>query len=170
VPRLVRAGIDPERWLHEPGLAGDELQADALFDLRTTGNKLSVFELVEPITAERITVAVAAGKERPSDTGYVIFDSGELTALGIGVESTPGGSADTEVNTLHRNLDIASDTKLLAFARNVVAPSEKVPIISERLAQLFQAGLESGQLEEGRVNPKLVDWLRRRKRTDTAAH
>lgn len=167
MPRLVRAGIDPERWLHEPGLAEGELQADALSDLRTTGNKLSVFELVEAVSPERIAVAVAAGKERPSDTGYVIFHSEDLTALGIEVETTPGGTADTEVNALHRNLDIGSDTKLVAFARSVLARSEIVPVISERAEQLLRAGLESGQLEEKRVNPKLVDRLRRRSRTAT---
>jgi len=171
VPRLVRGGIDPERWLNEPGLADDELQADALSDLRTAGNKLSVFELVEPLTPERITIAVAAGKEKPADTGYVIFDSEEATALGIAIENTPekGGTADREVNAFHRELCIGSDSKLVGFARNVIAKHEKEPIISRRVEHLLSAGLESGQLEAKRVNSKLVDRMTRKKGTDTAA-
>jgi hypothetical protein len=77
------------------------LPADVLLDLRTVGNTLSVYEVTDAITAERIAIAVAAGRREPDQTAYAIFDQVALENLDIPTTKTLGTTFDAAVNPLH---------------------------------------------------------------------
>lgn len=149
MPQFLRAGIQPDRWFIHPEiewLEPGEVQADALLDLRTRDNALSVFEFDGTVDPERIAVAVAAGKKKPDDTGYGIFDRVAVEALGIEIRLIEGATADRTVNGMHRDLNVRTATNLVALAE-VIAEGTIQPILKKRVKQLLKTGLESGQLD-----------------------
>lgn len=157
----MRAGIRPDRWFVYPEiewLGPGELQADALIDLRTQGNLLSVFEIDAMVDPERITIAVAAGKQRLDDTGYAMFDRAAVEGLGIEVRRTPAGTADATVNVLHCDLYVRTATMLVALAQ-VIAQGTIAPILRKRVGELLKTGLETGQLDSSKVNRELRNNL-----------
>jgi hypothetical protein len=149
VPFFVRAGLRDDRWLETQGLGPLELPADVLLDLRTVGNALSIYEVTEAIAAERIAVAVAAGRREPDQTAYGIFDDVAFGRLNIPVTKMLGTTFDAAVNPLHYDVSIGSTGKLLDFAA-LIANSTIVPITKKRVAELLKAGFENGQLDHTR--------------------
>jgi len=159
VPLFVRAGLRYNRWLETEGREPLDFPADVLTDLKTTGDQLSVFEVTDAVSAERIAIAVAAGRQEPDDTSYAVFDRAAAEALGIGVsQDNPGGTFDKDVNGLHRDLRVGSARKLLEFA-GLLATGEIVPLLKDQVASLLKDGFESGRLDHTR-NKRLCDKLK----------
>ena len=160
MPHLVRASLRHDRWLETEGRAPRDLPADAIADLRTTGNALSVFEVTKAVSAERIATALAAapGKKEPDHTAYAVFDSVAVERLGISITRTPGDTIDAAANLLHYDLLIGTAGKLIEFAA-VIAAVPIVPITKKRVGELVKAGFESGHLDHTR-NPPLRDRVK----------
>ena len=137
-----------------PWLAPDELQAAALFDLRTDGNDLSVYEVRDKADEERVVTALAATRDNPQEYGYAVFEGEELSALGVRSVFSDGGTADDRVNGMHRNL-IHLTAKQLADLARVISQGEYTRILRKRMQSLIIDALESGTLVEERINDKL---------------
>jgi len=153
----LRASIQPDRWFLHPeieSLGPRDVQADALLDLRTKGNKLSVFELDGTVDPERIAVAVAAGRQKPDATGYAIFGGAAVEALGIEVAVTKGLTPDMAVNELHRDLDVRTAKNVVALAEAIARGTIQL-ILGKRVEELLRTGLESAQLDSGKIDPGL---------------
>ena len=70
--RMTRQG----RWLKYPDLEWlqpDELQSDALLDLQTKDNRLSVYRAEGEEEAKQVVIALAANRESLSNLDYAIF-------------------------------------------------------------------------------------------------
>jgi len=153
VPLFVRAGLRYDRWLETEGREPLDFPADVLTDLKTTGDQLSVFEVTGTIDAERIAIAVAAGKREPDDTSYAVFDRVAAETLGIVVSpDKPGGTFDADVNALHRDLLIGTARRLLDFA-GLLASGEIAALPKKRVAELLKKGFESGRLDHTKNKP-----------------
>jgi hypothetical protein len=146
VPQLVRAGLRYNRWLETVGLAPFAFPADVITDLRTAGDRVSVFEITEQMGAERIAIALAAGKREPDQTSYSVFDRAAVEALGIALHKTAGGTYDRAVNGVHYDVHVGNAQKLIELA-GVIATGNMVPILKERVTELLRAGFESGQID-----------------------
>lgn len=158
MPLFVRTGLRYNRWLETEGRAPHDFPADTISDLATKGDQLSVFEITDAITAERIAIAVAAGKSSPDHTAYSVFEGAELQRVGITTEKTLGGTADEEVNGTHYNLHIGSTGRLLDLCA-IIANGRLVPILKEKGIELLKRGFESGQLDYRR-NIVLTDKVK----------
>jgi hypothetical protein len=160
VPHLVRGGLRDDRWLETEGCAPLDLPADAIADLRTTDNALSVFEVTEAISAERSAIALAAApvKKEPDHIAYAVFDSAAVEALGIAITKTPGDTIDAVVNQLHYDLQVGTAGKLLNLAA-LIASVPIVPVTKKRVGELLKAGFENGHLDHTR-NPPLRDKVK----------
>jgi len=121
VPQLVRAGLRYNRWLETEGRAPLAFPADVITDLRTAGDRISVFEITEAVGAERIAIAVAAGKRDVDQTAYSIFDRAAVEALGISLHKTAGGTYDTAVNSAHYDVHVGSAERLIELAGVIAA-------------------------------------------------
>lgn len=66
MPQFVRADLRINRWLETEGRPPQDFPADVITDLKTKGDQLSVFEVTEAITAERIAIAISAAREVPT--------------------------------------------------------------------------------------------------------
>lgn len=159
MPQLVRAGLRFNRWLETEGRAPLDFPADVVTDLRTTGDKLSVFQVTDLVSAERIAIAVAAGKNDPDQTAYAIFDRAAVEWLGIAIDNTKRGSTyDSAVNAVHYDLHVGTAGRLVQLA-GVIAAGQIVPILKNRVVELLRAGFESGQLDHTK-NRLLCDKVR----------
>jgi hypothetical protein len=151
VPQFVRGGLRFDRWLNTEGLAPHDLPADTIGDLRTKGNQLSVFEITETVSAERIAIALAAAPEKkePGHTAYAVFERAAVEGLGIPITKTRGNTIDDGANPLHYDLEVGTAGRLLQLAV-VIANVPIVPITKQRVAELLKAGFEGGQLDHNR--------------------
>ncbi len=94
MPYLLRK-IRRNKWYREPWLDEGDLQADALADLRTTGNKLSVWFVNDDYSnLDRIAAALAAASDHVSNLDYALIDFDVFPELGIRVEQSDGETPD----------------------------------------------------------------------------
>ena len=105
MPLLLRT-VRQNRWLKDeaaPFLAIDDVPADPVCDLQTKQNLLSVWEVAQDRSnIMRIVRAVAIGRQKIANMGYVLFDSGLLPAADIEIirvsHSTKGRMRGIEIS------------------------------------------------------------------------
>ena len=153
------ANLKLDRWLPEERTKAGEVPADALADLKTRGNELSVFEVDDSTNAERIVVAFSATKSDLADMGYAVFDGAPFDGLGIVSHRSPGMTPDDLVNTLHYDLQHLTATQVAGLA-GAVANGRSDLILAKRLRVLLRAGLDAKRLDPARVNKKLMALLK----------
>lgn len=159
MPQFVRAGLRSDRWLETDGPEPLNFPADVLDELRTKGNHLSVFEVSETVSAERIAIAFfATGKKEPYHTAYGVFDRGAVEAIGITVEKTPGETIDVTVNEQHFDLHVGTTGKLVALA-GVIAAGNIIPLLREDVTRLVKDGFASSRLDH-KKNKFLCDKVK----------
>ncbi len=107
-------GINMNRWLECLGTkAGPEtndcrpaLMADVMIDVKTEGNRLSVYEIDEERDRLRLVVgALAANRGRLQAFDYVLLRKSVLDALQITTEQTLGETKHSQVNSFHVHLE-----------------------------------------------------------------
>ena len=161
MPHFVRADIRLERWYIHPEitwLPPGEVQADALADLKPKAGSVSVFEVDDKISPERIAIAVAAGRQKPVVMGYAIFDGSTVIQLGLKLQKVYGLTPDDEVNALHYDIQELTGQQLNQLAKTVVC-GEITEILSKQVKQLLEGELKAGHLDRRRVNTKLLERL-----------
>jgi hypothetical protein len=156
MPLLLRT-VRRNRWFKEPAapfLDQNDVPADPLSDLLTQQNRLSVWEVAEDHSnIERIVRAVAIGRDKIADMGYVVFASELLPGAGIEMRESKGVSPDDGANAWHRDL-LVSGNKLVALTRLILLHGESGTVLEARLRQLVDEGIRTGQIPE-RLRAKL---------------
>lgn len=157
MPLLLRT-VRQNRWLKDaaaPFLAIDDVPADPVCDLLTQQNLLSVWEVAEDRSnIERIVRAVAIGRDKIADMGYVVFDSGLLPNASIEIRENKGESLDEGANAWHRDL-LVSGNKLVALTKAILRYGESGTVLKVRLRQLVDEGIRIGQIPE-KLQAKLL--------------
>ena len=150
MPLLLRT-VRQNRWLKGEAAAfleRDDVPADSLGDLVTSQNLLSVWEIAQDHSnLKRVVRAVAVGREKLADMGYVVFNSEALTAAGIPIRDNLGASPDQGANAWHRDL-VLSGNKLVALAKAILRDGESGVVLKFDLKQLVRDGIRDGQLPE----------------------
>ena len=148
MPLLLHT-VRQNRWLKDeaaPFLASDDVPADPIGDLKTTQNLLSVWEVTpDRSNLERVVRAVAIGRDNIGTMGYVVFDSGLLSAAGIEIRDNPGTTLDGGANPWHRDL-IVSGNKLVALTKAILRHGESGSVLKARLRWLVEEGIRDEQL------------------------
>ena len=101
--RVVRK----RRWYRPSNLAWlrpGEIQGDALIDLKTSDNCLSVYRVENEDDVSQVTTALAANRENLCHLDYVIFNDDGLRSTGIRIAQSNGTTPNPEVNHLHYHL------------------------------------------------------------------
>lgn len=121
--RLLR-GIRKAKWARNTDLrwlSAGQIQADALTDLKSTDNKISLY-LVDDSDEEqklRIAAALATTKEHLSNLDYALIDPDFLSGLGVSVEEIQGTTPDEVVNELHRDLVQLTVEQIYEIAKHI---------------------------------------------------
>lgn len=163
MPYLIRK-LEKKIWLDivvAKEIGG--LQADALKNFKTTENKLSVYQIEnidDRTLVIRVLAAIAAGRDKPGEIDYAIFDSMILKKIGINVEQIEGDTADQEINKLHLDLTQLKAEQILFLAEYVQKEGILERISKREITQSLTTGLEKGKLLKSKVNLKLLNKLR----------
>jgi hypothetical protein len=148
---LLLRKVRQHRWYKEPAapfLEVDDVPADPFSDLQTTDNLLSVWEVHEDRSnLTRVVRAVAIGGQRIDHTGYILFDSAHLEAVGISVQNNEGRSDDKGANGWHRDL-VLTGRKLLSLAKLLLQHGETGTILKPELLDAVEDGIRCGELPE----------------------
>lgn len=145
-----------ESWLHP-----EDLAADALQELRTSENRLSVFVIdsLEPPGLDRLLAAMAASRDMLDKLDYAAFDAHVLNDLQIKVEAAPGETPDQEVNKWHRHLIELTASKVAELGvaiRQYATVSRKYP---RDIQELIRRGVGSSQIDRARLKENLANKI-----------
>ena len=147
-----RAAFHPLDWISK----GD-VSADALSDLRTTGNTLSVWQIDEERTnLERVVAALAAGRMKLDKLDYALIDRKILDSLGISLVKESGCSCDPDANALwHQDIIGLSGSKLLELAFTLQTHAEFTRTQKKTVGNLISTSIDSGFIDADRLQNKL---------------
>ncbi len=153
--------IRQTRWLKYPDLDWlpvGGLQGDALGDLQTTGNALSIFKVESETDKERVVIGLAANRDNLANLDYAVFEDSLFNTLGIAAEQREGATPDIQVNNLHyelRNLTVGQVAQLA----QVVSTGEHGRISRKQVKSQLQAAISAGTVDRGRLKPQLLKDL-----------
>lgn len=152
---LLFRSINNRRWdaeIFAVPLAAGDVPADPLGDLRTTGNRLSVWCVEDKSYLNRVAAAFATTRSSIDKMDYVLFRVEDVERLAIRIEQTEGGSADDEVNrSSHRDLVDMTGFSLARLVTLLRTPVEKDRYLPKRLKGLIATGMERGEIDEARL-------------------
>lgn len=158
---LFLRAIRQARWFKKPHvdwLEDDELKGDALIDIETENGKLSVYKVTNEANAERISVALAATKDRPSKIDYAMFADSNLKSLGITVKQTEGETPDDEVNMVHYELGDLT-VKRLAKLAEIISAGRHCRIQRKKISELLHESIRIGRINSTQLKPELEKEL-----------
>ena len=155
---LILRKIRKAKWYRSdavPWLAKEDLQADALVDLATKGNRLSVYVVEDDQSnLERIIAGLAANCDFISDFDYALFAQEALDEIKINAEDTNGETPDPVVNSWHRDLVELSAANIFALAKVIGTKAERKRVLSKRVLALVARAVVSGQIERDKLRLK----------------
>jgi hypothetical protein len=154
VPLVLRK-IRKSKWYESesvPWLTKEDLQADALVDLATKGNRLSVYLVnYDHTNLEQVITALAANCDYVSDFDFALFDHDALWELGIRIENSDGDTPDSVVNSWHCELIELTAERIVALAGIIWKRAEKKRFLSKRVHHLLAHAVASGQIDRDKM-------------------
>lgn len=139
-------------------LQADEAEGDALGDLRTKENRLSIFVIEQENEAllNRVLCALACNCEKLDRLDYLVFDPEELAALRFETEQTLGDTPDPTINPLHRDIVALSASRLAQLANALQAGADAKRKTPAEVRDLIKAAVESGTIPRDKLTSKLA--------------
>lgn len=166
MPFFLRKIRQPKWFKHEdlPWLPEDSLQADALGDLNTKDNRLSVWHIQDDkANLEQVVIALAAIFQDPSHLDCALFDQQLVSEIDVKIEDTRGESSYEEANVWHRDLAELSAEKLMQLATIIMRSGEKQRFPKTRVLDLVKQAVDSGSIDREKLKPNVrvkIDELR----------
>lgn len=157
---LLLRVVSKPKWAAPVWMASGDVPADALTDLRSDGNELSVWG-VEPDRSNLnvALVAVASNRKRLEKLDYTLVDEAILPTIPIKCVPSEGGTPHPAANaTLHRDLVELAARKVADLAQKMM-PLERVRIPEKQVAVLLRDALRSGAIDRARIEPNLLNEL-----------
>lgn len=154
-----------DRWLSDdpPWLGANDAVGDQVSDLKTSENRLSVFEVppADPSTPLRIAAALTAARERLDDVEYCLFDDATLSRIAVRTKAAPGRTPDPLVNSWHKDLVELSGNLLTNLAMELRL-IEKGRVLREDLQKELLAAIREGTRFSGRGEPNIAKYFRKK--------
>jgi hypothetical protein len=156
---LLRTVTKP-KWVPPDWIAAGDVPADALTDLRTIDNELSVWRIEQDHSNLKMALAaVASNKDRLDKLDYTLFDEAILPAIPIQCITSEGGTPHAAANAaIHRDLTELTVKKVSDLAHEIMA-TNLVRVPEKDVKLLLREALQSGALDRARIKPKLLSDL-----------
>ena len=150
-----KASFYQQDWLRN-----EDAQADALSNLKTKGNQLSVWWIDDDLSnLDRVIAALAAGRDRVEKLDYAVIDRGVLDSLGIRSIKADGQSPDGGANQRwHQDLARLSGSQLVALAVNMRDGLSRQP--KSKVRGLIVESIRSGFVARDSLKSTLLESLR----------
>ena len=155
--RMIRQA----RWLKYPDLqwmSQGDIQSDALRDLQTEDNKLSVYRIGSEEITERIVIALAANRNTFSNLDYAIFEEKDLESANIQIRQQTGETPDEEINKLHYDLVNLTVERIVQLAE-IVAVAQQDRKLRKQIEAGINLAVHAGHLDKDRLGPQLLAKL-----------
>jgi len=150
--------VNKAKWYRDPELPWlqpGQVPADALSDLKTSDNELSVFYTDgNKSSIEQIAVAMTTTKDDIHNFDYAILHEEDIDQLNVRVVSKPGKTAHDAVNSWHRDFIELTGQKLLDLAGVILARGEIQRVLPKQVCQLMARAMVSGQIDRSKVKLK----------------
>jgi hypothetical protein len=154
VPFLLRK-IRRSKWFATEWLSPDELQADALGDLRTQNNELSVWLVADDKSnLTQVVAALSLSADQVSIVEYALIDLDILADKGFDIVENTGQTPFTTANHWHRDLVELSTGKVFELVTLVKAAEKERCRDKETLVYITDA-IESGTVDVSKISDKL---------------
>ena len=154
--RVIRQG----RW-GRPTWKADipqQWQADALTDLATQGNALSVFLVDTQQATNQVIAGLAAKRMNLTNFDYAIIDSNLLTNLGVRTEPQTGETLHHEANDLHHNIVELTAINTLMLVQSI--PPESVTRVPwKSVGEIVKQEIEAGYIQKHSVSEGILDKI-----------
>lgn len=153
-----REKADDEEWLGE-----GEIRADALRNVETKDNALSIYVVDESASAvDRTLAAFAANRDCLDKVDFALFETGLLDALETEVTATAGGTPDSEVNVQHHDVIHLTGSKLLRLVEMLIDQCQIERRTRPRVEKLIANGIANGQIDIKHLRDSMVESLKKR--------
>ena len=153
--------IRQSRWFVHPDipwLVPGELQGDALLDLQTEGNSLSIWNISLGVDKDRVLTAIAANRENFSPLDYALFDDSLLTSIGLMIEPQVGDTPDLLVNSVHYDIKQLTIEKILSLA-NVLSKASHERLPAPKVRNAVRDAFQAGILDPNALKPEMLERL-----------
>ncbi len=140
-----------------PWLPDGEAQADALKDLRTEDNTLSLWHVEDnERNLARVLIAATAGRSDIANIDYLLFDSEVLHACSLEAKHTHGDSLDNEANNLwHLDIENLTASAVARLAALLFVKGETYRVFEKEVLDWLRGVVSSGHIDRGRLKDKL---------------
>ena len=133
-----------------------DVQADALSDLRTSGNELS-FWLVQDDhqNLDRVVAALASARMKLDKLDYALIDRQLVDTLQIEIVKRSGVSLDKQANERwHQDLTALSGKKVLELAITIQEKAELVRVEKEKVRAAIRRSIDDGFIDSRDITEK----------------
>lgn len=138
-----------------------EVQSDALRDLQTEGNELSVWQIGDDLSdLGRVLAAVAATRDFLSNIDYALLEVDAIRELGITLSETPGQVPDEFVSTLHRDLSHLTARKVAELAAFISSSAVLKRHSLSQIRNLLIDSIQTGFIDQSVLSESISDKLR----------
>lgn len=145
------------RWKQLTWLSPGHIQANSMRDLLPRNNSLSVFQ-VSSCPANRVVVALAAGRDSVPAVDFALFDLKALDVSGISYRKVLGDTPDDLVNDVHYDLYNLSAQQLLLLAK-IISKVKQCRIPKREVERLLRQAISAGDVDKARLKPVLLNRL-----------
>ena len=155
---LILRIIRKSRWYSKPDwLSEGDLQADALGDLITKNNELSVWHINDDRSnLDPIIAALASKRDVLSNFDFALFDKNILEQNRLKFKKTSGISLDAEANELwHLDLYELSASKVIKLAIAIANNSELKRVSEREIKNILANSMASGAIKYDHLSQNL---------------
>jgi hypothetical protein len=157
---LLLRVVSKPKWVAPDWMAPEDVPADALTDLRTDKNELSVWSVeADGTNLDAVLAAVAANRHRLDKLDYTLLDEARLIPIQIKCERSEGITPHVTANgAMHRDLKELTVQKIAQLAKEMM-PLTRVRVPETEVRGLLLEALKNGALDRGRIQAKLLSEL-----------
>jgi hypothetical protein len=158
---LLLRKIRKLRWIPKPTVGARSksgLQADALGDLGTIGNTLSVWLIDDDEGNLNLVVsACAATRDCLANFDFALLSLDLIGAEGFVLRTIPGETPAPDANGYHRDLVELSAQDVSQLAELIFTKAETRRIPEKMIGHLLQTAMANGRLEADKVKPWILE-------------
>lgn len=160
---LLLRKIRKSKWYKNdsvPWLDENEIQADALGDLVTTSNTLSVW-LIEDDRSnlEQVIVALASSSDNISNFDYALTDVDLVLNANIKIEIKAGLTPYSTANKWHRDLIELTTHKLVKLAEAMFVHSDRKRVGEKTILKWIKDAVDNGQIDKTKLEKGIIKKL-----------
>lgn len=135
----------------EAWLVDEFARADALKNLLTTNNSLSMYRVDDPVSQVDRVLAALASTTHLKNVDYAYLDESEVVNIGVKLHAVPGETPDEFVNTLHVNLVELTSERLSDLAKLSIKISTSKRLYVKKVKKLIKGNINNGYIDKDKV-------------------